>query len=147
MSAAIEAATPSKPRVDLTWSGFLAAAFVAVGLMGLFATFAAPLPLQRAVLREATLDRAQVAAHGENPAAALEALRDPLDESADALLKPGGGVWPDIDSRIATERVAMRARMVADAQTLAVRLRWLVCLVTVMGAAFGVAILGAGRRR
>ena len=32
--------------------------FVVVGLTGLFATFAAPLPLQRALLREAALDEA-----------------------------------------------------------------------------------------
>ncbi len=146
MSEAIVAPPPAKPRTDYTWSGFLAAAFVTVGLMGLFATFAAPLPLQRAILREATLDAAQVAAHAPDPAAALAALGDRLDESGDALIRPGGGVWPDLDARIAAERIAMRARMTTDGQALATRLRWLICVVTLMGAAFGVAILAAGRR-
>ena len=136
----------AKRPVDYTWSGFLVAAFVTVGLVGLFATFAAPLPLQRGILRESALDAAQVAAHAPDPAAALAALGDRLDESADALIRPGGGVWPDLDARIAAERIAMRARMTTDEHALATRLRWLICLVTVMGAAFGVAILAAGRR-
>lgn len=138
--------TPAKPRVDYTWSGFLVAAFMAVGLMGLFATFAAPLPLERAVLRESALDAAQVAAHAPDPAAALAALRDRLDESGDTLIKQGGGVWPDLDARIAAERIAMRDRMTTDEHALATRLRWLICVVTLMGAAFGVAILATGRR-
>jgi hypothetical protein len=130
------------PAVAGTWIAFLVMAFGAVGLMGVFATYAGPLPLQRALAREATLDAALLAAHAPDPRAALEALRPALDDSADAILP-----WrPDIDRRIATERVAMRARFSADAAALAVRLRWLVCLVTIMAAAFGVAVLHASRR-
>ena len=147
MSDATLPAARTTPKIEWTWAGFLAAAFVALGLMGLFATFAAPLPLQRAILREATLDQAQVAVHGSNPAAALAALGEPLDDSAGALIRKEGGIYADIDQRIAAERVAMRARMVADGQALAVRLRWLICIVTLMAAAFGCAVLAAGRRR
>jgi hypothetical protein len=132
---------PDAPSI-WTWLGFLAAAIGAVGLMGLFATFAAPLPLQRALAREAALDRVLVLAHGADPATALEALRPSLDDSADAVLPYG----PGIEERVARERPAMRARMEADAAAVAIRLRWLVCVVTVMAVAFAAAVLrGASR--
>ena len=133
---------PAPAGIAGTWIAFLAIAFGAVGLMGLFATYAGPLPLQRAMAREATLDTALVLTRQPNPRAALEALRPALDDSADALLP-----WrPDEAARIAAERIAMRARLAADSAALAVRLRWLVCLVTVMSGAFGIAVLHASRR-
>ena len=46
----------AKARVNPTWIAFLAMAFVVVGLAGLFASYAVPLPLQRAIAREAALD-------------------------------------------------------------------------------------------
>ena len=136
------AARATKTKPDLTWAAFLAMAFVVVGLAGLFASYAVPLPLQRAVARDAALDAALVAAHGPNPAAALEALRPDLGDSADVVLAPGG----DIDARIAAERAAMRGRLQAEADAVALRTRWLLCVVTLMAAAFGVAILHMGRR-
>ena len=141
MSASFPVRTAPR-AVGGTWIAFLAMAFAAVGLIGLFATYAGPLPLQRALAREATLDAAQAAAHATNPKAALEALRPALDDSADAVLPWG----PGIDQRIAAERVAMRARFGAESAALATRLRWLVCLVTVMAGAFGIAVLHASRR-
>lgn len=142
MSASARSETATRD-IGGAWIAFLVMAFAAVGLMGLFATYAGPLPLERALAREATLDAALAAAHGPNPQAALAALRPALDDSAEAVLP-----WrPDIDRRIARERLAMRARFTADSAVLAVRLRWLVCLVTAMAAAFGVAVLHASRRR
>ncbi len=128
--------------VNLTWSAFLAMAFVVVGLAGLFASYAVPLPLERALAREAALDAAQAAAHGADPAAALAVLRPELGDSADAVLAPGG----DRDARIAAERVAMRARLLAEADAVALRTRFLLAVVTLMAAAFGIAILHMGRR-
>ena len=40
-------------RIDPTWFAFLAMAFAVVGLAGAFASFAAPLPLHRALSRDA----------------------------------------------------------------------------------------------
>ena len=124
-----------------TWIGFLITTFAIVGLTGLFATFAAPLPLERAMAREQALDDAQAAIHGPNAAQAIEALRRRLDESADALLPVGG----DMDARIAHERTAMRARLQIEASAISQRLIWLVSVVTVMGAVFGVAVLRFSR--
>ncbi len=138
---------PARAAVGGTWIAFLAMAFAAVGLVGLFATFAGPLPLQRALAREAALDAAQAAAREPQPAAALAALRPALDDSADAILPAApDAAGPTLEQRIARERTAMRARFAADARALATRLRWLICLVTIMAAAFGITILHASRR-
>ena len=133
------------PRRDgqAGWIGFLAMTFVVVGLAGLFASYAVPLPLQRALARDAALDAALAAAHGPNPKAALEALRDELGDSAKAVLPPG----PDIDARITAERAAMRGRLEAESDAVATRTRIILGVVTAMAAAFGVAILHIGRRR
>lgn len=129
------------------WIGFMAAAFLAVGLTGLFATFAAPLPLERAIARESALDDTAATARSADPAA-LAILRDRLDDSADAVLgKPGSAVAPGLDARVASERVTMRARLLADARATATRLRWLITIVTIMSAVFGAAAMQAGRRR
>jgi len=116
---------------------FLVMAFAAVGLVGLLATYAAPIPLERALARETALDAAAAAARGPQPSAALDALRLRLGESAEAILPIG----PDIEAKIARERTAMRERYLADADATATRLRWLVLIVTVMAAAFGAVVL------
>jgi hypothetical protein len=121
--------------------GFLAMAFLVVGLGGLFASYAAPAPLARALAREAALDDALAAARGPDAEAAIEALRPRLGESADALLPVGG----DMAARIAAERRAMRARFAAEAESAARRSRWIIALVTLMGFAFGAAVLRGAR--
>jgi len=127
--------------VDGTWIGFLAMTFMVVGLTGLFATFSAPLPLERALARDAALDDALAAAQGPDAAAAIEALRPRLAESAAALLPVGG----DMAARIGAERAAMRERLLVEADVTATRLRWMICIVTLTGAAFGAAMLAASR--
>ncbi len=76
-------------KPNLATMGFLAVAFAMVGLIGLIASYAAPLPLERAMARDAALD-AVLEQAGSDPAAAIEALRPRLAESADALLAAGG---------------------------------------------------------
>jgi hypothetical protein len=120
-----------------SWMAFLAMTFAVVGLAGLFASYAAPLPLQRALARDAALDAAAAAVRGPDPQAAIEALRPRLDDSAAALLPVGG----DMPARIARERAAMRARFLAEADTTDLRLHWLIALITIMGGLFGIAIM------
>jgi hypothetical protein len=131
------------PMPNATTMGFLAVAFAVVGLTGLFSTYAAPLPLERALARDAALDAALQAARGPDPGAAIEALRPRLAESADALLPIAG----DLADKIARERAAMHARLLAEADATETRLRWLICIVTAMAAAFGIALLGLAPRR
>ncbi len=124
-----------------TFAAFLAMAFVVVGLTGLFACFAAPLPLQRALAREAALDEAAAVARGADPAAALAALRARLGESFPALA-PG----PDLQARIAAERLAMRTRFTVESEVTLTRLRWLISVITIMAAAFGIGMLNLAAR-
>ncbi len=124
-----------------TLAAFLAMAFFIVGLTGLFATFAAPLPLERAAAREAALDEAAAAARGADPAAALARLQARLGDSA-AALAPG----PDLPARIATERLAMRGRFATENEVTLTRLRWLIAIVTGTGALFGIAMLHLAAR-
>jgi hypothetical protein len=121
---------------------FLAMTFAILGLLGLFASIVAPIPLERALARDAALDEAAAAALGPNPQAAIEALRPRLAESADALLP----VQPDLADRIARERNAMHARFLAEAANTASHLRLMIGIVTVICALFGAALLAIAAR-
>ncbi len=130
-----------KRRVDGGWIGFLAAAFLVVGLTGIFASYAVSLPLERAMLREAVLDQALAAGHAADPARALAALQPQLDDSASAVLSGAG----DLDARVQRERVAMRQRFTAEAEVAGNRIRLLIIVITLTAGAFGVILLGARR--
>ncbi len=122
--------------------GFLAMCFIITGLVGLFASYAAPLPLERAIAREKTLDEAEAALTSPDPQAAIAALKDRLDDSAKALIP----LPANAHAAIQAERVAMRARFLADSEEANTRMHWLIIVVTVMSAIFGTAITGMGRR-
>ena len=124
------------------WMTFAAVAVGIVGLAGVFATYAAPLPLQRAMAREAALDAALLAADAPDPEAALAALAPRLGDSASAL----AGAPAGLPERVAKERLAMRARFGAEAGALATQLRLLIAVITVMAAVFVVAMVGSRGR-
>jgi hypothetical protein len=109
-----------------------------VGLTGVFATYAAPLPLQRAMAREAALDAALDAAHAPDPQAAMAALAPRLGDSAAALAGSPAG----LGERVAKERLDMRARFSTEAGLLAEQLRLLIGVITVMAAVFVAVIVG-----
>jgi hypothetical protein len=121
--------------------GFLMMSFFVVGLTGLLAAHVAPLPLDRALQREAALDEALAAARAGNQAA-LEALRPRLGDSARNILPAG----PDFEAKVTAERTAMRARRMAEAEATATRLRWMVILVTLLAGGFGAAMMLAASR-
>ena len=127
-------------RNSATWMAFLAMAFAVVGLIGVFASYAAPLPLQRALARDAALDAALATGGGK---AALEGLRDQLDDNAAAVID---GVGPLAD-RVATARVAMHAELEHEAAAVGARLRLELLVVTVVAAGFGMVVLGAAARQ
>jgi hypothetical protein len=121
-------------------AGFLAMCFAVVGFTGMLAGHVGRLPLERAVAREAVLDRA-VALARAGDAAGLAALKPLLGDSAGVL---EAGVT---EAAVAAERVAMRARRMQEADSVAQRLRVMLVLVTLLGGAFGVAMLLAASRR
>ncbi len=133
---------PAQNGVAFTWTAFLVMCFAVVGLVGVFGTFASALPLRRELAREATLDAALVALRAPDSAQALAALKPRLDDSAPALFP----LPADPVAAIAAERLAMRARFIAEAEATQYRMQLMVLIVTVMAAVFGSAILAFGRR-
>ena len=119
------------------WTGFLVAAFCVVGMIGLVASYAAPLPYQRELSRDAALDRLLLTAPDQR-----ERLRDALGDSADAVLQ---GTTP-LSQRVAAERTAMHARFTVEADELASRLRLMIVVVTLMAATIGAVALGLRRK-
>jgi hypothetical protein len=130
----------TSPRSGWMLFGILAVGVV--GLTGVFATYATPLPLQRAMAREAALDAALAAAHDPDPQAALAALAPRLGDSAEAL----AGAPANLPERVAKERLAMRARFAEQDMALAAQLRLMIVVITVMGAIFVAAIIGGFSR-
>ncbi|MCX7383887.1 MAG: hypothetical protein NT133_21265 [Alphaproteobacteria bacterium] len=129
-------------KIDSTWYAFLVMTVVVVGLTGVFATYAAPIPLQRALQRDATLNAAREVLAEPEPQAALEKLRPRLGDSAASLFPFGG----DMAARIEAERLAMHVRLERDAAYTASRLRMLLGVVTTMAAVFAACILGIAAR-
>jgi hypothetical protein len=124
------------------WMVFAALAVGVVGMTGVFATYATPLPLQRAMAREAALDAALLAARSADPQAAMAALAPRLGDSAEAL----AGAPAGLPERVAKERLEMRTRFGAESGALATRLRFLIVTVTVMGGLFVALIVGGFSR-
>jgi len=122
--------------------GFLVICYGIIGLVGMFATFAVPVPLERAIAREETLDAALRALHGPNPQADIDALKPRLAESMAALTP----LPADPDAAIAAERKAMRAQMREDSAAIALRMRWMIGVITLLAGGFGIALSGGGRR-
>jgi hypothetical protein len=122
-----------------TWMAFLAMTFVVVGLTGFFASYAAPLPLERALARDAALDDA-LATGGEHDA--LERLRPQLDDSAASVID---GTGP-LAARVASARTAMHAELLGEAAAVGNRLRMMIVVVTLLAAVFGAVIVGAVSR-
>jgi hypothetical protein len=125
-------------------AGFLVIAFALVGLVGVLATYTVPLPLQRALAREAALDAVLQAAEGPNAAASLAALRPALGESAAAVLDSDEG---SLASRVRSARANMQTAFLAEEAALLRRMRLLIALVTATCALFGVVILRVAGKR
>ncbi len=127
-------------------AGFLAMAFVIVGLAGIFATYAAPVPLARALREEAVLDQV-LAASGKaagkaDSAAELTRLRPLLGERAASVLEGPG----TLEARVAAERARLTAHVEAEQAAVGARLRLLIIVATIAAGIFGLAMLGVGRR-
>ncbi len=71
---------------------FLAMAFAIVGLAGIFATYAAPVPLVRAIREEVVLDQVLAASGKPDRAAELARLRPALGTPAASVLEGPGTI-------------------------------------------------------
>ena len=124
------------------WAAFLAVCFLVVGLVGLFASYAGQIPLERAVYRLRVLDQVAAASGEPDAAARLAALRPQLADRADAVLDGAGPIQTRIDS----ERKTVLAEGVAESDAVSVRVRLMLAVVTLMSAAFGIGVMSMARR-
>jgi hypothetical protein len=129
-------------KIDGSRIGFLATSFLIVCLVGVFASYAAPIPYARGLLKEQALDEALATAGTPDQAARLTALSDRLGEQADLVLH-GSGPLPQ---RIAQARAAARAEAMTEGQAEASQMRLLVIVTSIVCAIFGMALSGVGRR-
>lgn len=115
------------------WVAFLLMCFLLTGMVGLFASYATKIPLERALHRGAVLD--QALATGQPDA---QALRTVLGSEAEHVLS---GPGDDLPSRIVRARADILAEGEAEADAVAARTRLMLAVVTVLSAALGSGIL------
>ncbi len=138
-------AAPAGARGGGAWTAFLVMAFAVVGMTGVLGTFAAQVPLERAMARSAALDATLLASRAPDPAAALERLRPDLGESADAVLS--GPATPEaVEARVAAERRVTSRAVLAESADTGFRLRVVICVFAAAGALFGSMVLSVVRR-
>lgn len=132
---------PNRPIAGL--AGFLACAFLVVGLTGVFATYAVPVPLERALQRDAAIDQAGQVLDAPDAAARLQAMAPALGEQAGLLAEAG----TPVAARVARAHEAARAELSREAEAIATRMRWLIVQLTVCAAGFGIAVLAVAARQ
>lgn len=129
-------------RVSYSRIGFLLTAFLFPGLIGTFASFSIPAPVIDVVHQEAALDAVLAARDTPNEAAAMANLDDATDPDTAAIVNGSNG---PLDARIAAARANVYKEVVAEARASAFNIRLLVITMTILGAIFGVALLGPDR--
>jgi hypothetical protein len=130
-------------KIDGSRIGFLATSFLVVCLVGVFASYAAPIPYARGLLKEQALDDALATAGKPDQAALLTTLSDRLGEQADLVLH-GPGPLPQ---RIAQARAEARTEALTEGEAEATQMRLLVIVTSIVCAIFGMALSGVGRLR
>ncbi|OYV32507.1 MAG: hypothetical protein B7Z81_12670 [Acidocella sp. 20-61-6] len=121
--------------------GFLLCCFLLPGLIGTFASFAIPAPVVDEQHQQAALDAVLNAPDATTRQTAIATLADAVDPDTAALVTKGTDPLP---ARIAAAEQNMRREVVAQARAEAYRIRLMVITLTILGAGFGVALLGRG---
>lgn len=119
--------------------GFMLCCFLFPGLIGTFASFSIPAPVVDVMHQQAALDAVLAAPTPAAQAAAITALKGAVDPDTAAIVSNGIGPLPQ---RIAEAGKNMRREAVAEARTEAYRIRLMVITMTVLGAIFGVMLMG-----
>ncbi len=132
-----------RASVSLSRIGFLLTCFLLPGLIGTFASFSIPAPVVDEMHQNAALDAVVNAPDAAAQKAAIAALPDDMDDDSAALVTNGTGPLP---GRIAAARRLMQTEVLQEARDEAYKIRLMVITMTVLGAIFGVALLGAGRQ-
>ncbi len=144
--------------------GFMLCAFLMPGLIGTFASFTIPAPVVDEMHQQQALDailnaptpaaqQAAIAALSGNVAQMAQAEQAGMsqevpdtalvDPDTAAIVQNGTGPLPQ---RIAAAEQNMRLEEVAEAKAEAYKIRIMMITMTVLGAVFGVAMMGPGKQ-
>jgi hypothetical protein len=93
--------------------------------------------------QEAALDSVLNAPTPAAQQAAIANLPNDMDDNSAALVAHGAGPLP---ARVAAARALMHQDVLTEARDEAYKIRLMVITMTVLGAIFGVALLGAGNQ-
>jgi hypothetical protein len=126
-------------KISTSRLGFMLCAFLLPGLIGTFASFSIPAPVIDEMHQQEALDAVLTAPDVATQAAAIAALADKVDPDTAALITNGTGPLP---ARVAAAEQNMRREVVAQAKAEAYKIRLMVITMTVLGAVFGVLLMG-----
>ncbi len=127
------------PRISASRLGFMLCAFLLPGLIGAFASFSIPAPVIDELHQQEALDAVLAAPDDATQQAAIAALASKVDPDTAALVSNGAGPLP---ARVAAAEQNMRLEVVAQAKAEAYKIRLMVITMTVLGAVFGVFLMG-----
>lgn len=129
-------------KVSYACIGFLLTCFMFPGLIGTFASFSIPAPVVDEMHQQAALDAVLAAPDAAAQKAAIANLSNAVDDDTAALVMRGSG---PVAARVAAAEANMRREVVAQARAEAYNIRLMVITMTLLGAGFGVALLGPGK--
>lgn len=143
--------------------GFMLCAFLLPGLIGTFASFSIPAPLVDALRQEQAL---QAVLDAPTPAAQQAAIAALSGNEAQTAMATQAGMLQDVPDTalvdpdtaaivqkcagpvaacVAAAKTNMRAEVMAQARTEAYRIRLMVITMTIIGAIFGIFLMGPER--
>nr|WP_321984899.1 hypothetical protein [uncultured Lichenicoccus sp.] len=139
--ARMQGGTSDTRRSNSAWGGFLVMAFIVLGLCGLFSTYAAQLPFQRALYADARLNAAR---NAPDATVQLDRLRDALGDDGVGAFDGTGA----IGQRIEHARRVLTQHFQQQGADIALRLRIVLVVFTAAAALFGVMVVSVlGRTR
>jgi hypothetical protein len=130
-------------KISYSRIGFLLTCFLFPGLIGTFASFSIPAPVVDEQHQQAALDAVLNAPDAAAQAAAIASLANDVDADTAAIVTTGSAPLP---ARIAAAQANMRREVVAQARAEAYKIRLMVITMTILGAIFGVALLGPEKK-
>ncbi len=126
-------------KVSPSRIGFMLCCFLLPGLIGTFASFSIPAPLVDELHQQAALDAVLAAPTPAAQQAAIAALAGKVDDDTAAIVTTGTA---PLAARVAAAIANMRQETLAQARAAAYRIRLMVITMSVLGAIFGILLMG-----
>lgn len=123
--------------------GFLLCCFLLPGLIGTFASFSIPAPVVDELHQSQALEAVLSAPTPAAQDAAIAALSGATDPDIAAMVQSGTAPLP---VRVAAAAAHMRVEVVDEARAEAYRIRLMVITMTLLGAGFGIILLGPDKK-